>query len=372
MLKRIYIHNYRTFVNFEWYPPSACVLVGPNGVGKSALMEVLCLLQDLVAEGKRIEDLGFPSTLPAWLDKTEQARAEQVIEVDVESERETFRYRVSCRSENGASSISEELSSQGSILYRSGSSGVEIFDDNAAPAPRATIPFIPRTSFLASLEPRSDNKRIMRFRNYVGAMWCLKPDPLSLGAAAISEARWLERDLTNFASWYRTRVQEDPDAVAALREDLQRALSGFDQLRLQSLSNSVKDLFVRFRFGDNTHELHWSRLSDGQRMLAVLYGVYRLALPTAALVVLDEVENFVAPAEIQPWLREVVDAVAAHNQQLIVISHHPESINYLAADSIWRMWRDSSSGHTRIAPLEPDREAGEAAYEATKAEAVNG
>jgi predicted ATPase len=38
MLKRIYIHNYRTFVNFEWEPPPACVLVGANGVGKSALV----------------------------------------------------------------------------------------------------------------------------------------------------------------------------------------------------------------------------------------------------------------------------------------------------------------------------------------------
>ena len=41
MLKRIYLHNFRSFVNFEWAPPPASVLVGDNGAGKSALIEVL-------------------------------------------------------------------------------------------------------------------------------------------------------------------------------------------------------------------------------------------------------------------------------------------------------------------------------------------
>ena len=367
MLKRIYIHNYRTFVNFEWRPPPVCVLVGPNGAGKSALMEVLCLLQDLIVFGKRLEDLGFPSTLTVWSEETEQT-----IEIDLSLGDEELRYRLTCRKDNGASSISEELLGNGDVLYRSGPQGVEIFGDKPGSTVRATIPFAPRTSFLASFDPRHDNRRIQRFRDYIGSIYNLKPDPLRLGGAAVTEALWLERNLTNFASWYRMRVQEDPDAVVALRADLARALHGFDQIRLQPLPSGMRDLLVRFRFGDNSHELNWAKLSDGQRILIALYGVYRLGFPKAGLVALDEIENFVAPAEIQPWLREVVDTIAANHQQLIVVSHHPESINYLAADSIWHMWRDAASGHTRIAPLKPNREAGEAAYEAAKAEATNG
>lgn len=367
MLKRIYIHNYRTFVNFEWRPPTACALVGPNGVGKSALMEILALVQDLVVEGKHVEELGFPSTLTVWRNEIEQ-----VLEIDVETDGDDFHYRLVCRTKNGASTINEELTGNGDLLYRSGQEGVEIFGDEVTTSVRAKIPFIPKTSFLSLLEPRPDNQRIIQFRNYVSSIWCLKPDPLRLGGAAVVEAQRLDRDLRNFASWYRTRVQEDPDAVTALRDDLQHAFDGFEQIRLQAISAGTKDLSVRFRFGKNSHELNWAKLSDGQRMLIALYGILRLALPKATVVVLDEVENFVAPAEIQPWLREVADLLSANNRQLIVISHHPESINYLAADSVWRMWRDSDSGHTRIEQLQPDRNAGESAYEATKAEAVNG
>jgi predicted ATPase len=366
MLKRIYIHNYRSFVNFEWQPPPICVLVGPNGAGKSALLEILCLLQDLVVHGKRLDEVGFPSTLTVW-----RKDEEQTVEIDIELAGERFSYRLRCRKENGSSSIAEQLSSDGSLLYRSGEGEVEIFGDPPASASRAKIPFSSRTSFLASLESRPDNQRITKFKDYIQHLWYLKPDPVRLGGAAASEAPWLERDLTNFASWYRTRVQEEPDAIAALRQDLQRALPGFDQLRLQPMSGGTKDLLVRFRYGNNSHELSWDKLSDGQRMLIALYGTYRLAVPTATLIALDEIENFVAPSEIQPWLREVVDTIAANNSQLIAISHHSESINYLAADSMWRMWRDSQGGHTRIALLEINRDSGEAAYEATKAEAAN-
>ena len=48
------------------------------------------------------------------------------------------------------------------------------------------------------------------------------------------------------------------------------------------------------------------------------------------------------------------------------MSHHPESINYLAADAAWRMRRDPASGHSRIERLEPDLSAGETAYDLAK------
>lgn len=366
MLKRIYIHNYRTFVNFEWRPPAVCVLVGPNGAGKSALLEVLCLLQDLVVEGKRLDEVGFPSTLTTW-----RAEAAQTIEIDVSLDGDEFRYRLTLHKESSVQ-ISEELIANGRLLYKVGAEGIQIFSDRTEPAssPVLTIPAAFQTSFLSAFETFNFPK-LRRFQEYLGSFCHLKPDPLRLGDVATGEDARLARDLTNFASWYRARVQEDPDAVVTLRQDLERVLAGFQQLRLQPMPGGIKDLLVRFSFGSNTHDLQWRQLSEGQRLLIALYGAYRLSFPKAGLITLDEIENFVAPAEIQPWLREVVDLVAANDRQLIVVSHHSESINYLAADSIWHMWREHGDGHTRIAPLQPDREAGEAAYEATKAQAAN-
>src|SRR3972149_3696322 len=104
MLKRIRINNFRTFVNFEWSPPPTCAIVGENGAGKSALIEVLWLLQDVVVSGKLFEETGFPSTCTAWLNDPEQT-----FEIDLDQGDHSFRYRLSYRQENGRGSVHEEL-----------------------------------------------------------------------------------------------------------------------------------------------------------------------------------------------------------------------------------------------------------------------
>lgn len=361
MFSRIYVHNFRTFVNFEWKPPRACVLVGENGAGKSALTEVLRLLQDLVVKGVTVGEVVSPSDRTAWLNEPDM-----VVELDVERGDDSFRYRLSLSPEQGLMNLREELHGRGGLLYRAQGGQVELFGDDAAPQPRTIIPFASVRSFLSALEPRHDNKRIVAFRQEVASMWLMKPDPLRFGGVAEEESAFLQRDLSNFASWYRKVSSEDPDAADALRADLRRALAGFVSLRFEPISAEVKDLRARFSFGGKTHELGWRMLSDGQRLLVALFGMLRFGLTKASVIALDECENFVAPSEIQPWLWAVRDATAERGQQLLVISHHPESINYMAADAAWRMWRDRQGGHSRIARLEPDLDVGENAYDLVK------
>lgn len=364
MLRRIYVHNYRTLVNFDWRPPPVCVLVGENGAGKSALVEAIWLVRRVVVDGDGFGETGFPGTITAW--SQDRELSEQTIEVEVDHAGKSFLYRLGCQLRDGKPSIREELRCSAGVLYRSDAGKVELFGEPPTPAPRTTLALDRKRSFISALEPRPDNRSIVAFRDAIGAIWSLKPDPQRLGADTETEAVWLESDLSNFASWYRSGVQEDPDAAVALRSDLKRALVGFDQLRLKQISADVKDLRVRFSFGGKDHELPWAELSDGQRLLIALYGAFRFGFRRGGLVMLDEVENYVSPREIQPWLRAVTDYMTQEGRQLLVISHHPEAINYLAADAAWRMWRDPAGGHSRIEKLEPDLEAGETAYDLVK------
>ncbi|MCX4243526.1 AAA family ATPase [Paraliomyxa miuraensis] len=363
MLKRIHVHNYRTLVHFEWSLPSSCVLVGDNGAGKSALFEALWIARDVIVHGKRIDELGFPATRTAWLDEPSQ-----VIALELEHDGEHFEYQLEARLElsdphdRSRCSIIEQLSSAGDLLYEAIGGAVKLHGGQSS----ATIPFDRRRSFLAAIEPGPGNRKLVAFRDAIASMWMFKPDPLRIGGVASRETTWIERDLGNFANWYRTKVQEDFAAATRLREDLIQVLPGFYQLRLESISAETRDLRIRFDFGGKTHEVSWDGLSEGQRLLIALYGVLRFALEHASLIGLDEIENYVAPAEIQPWLRAVVDAALEGDRQLLVISHHPESIDYLAADAAWRMWRDPATGCSRIAKLEPDLDAGETAYDLAK------
>jgi predicted ATPase len=373
MLKRIYVHNYRTLVDFEWSPPPACVLVGENGAGKSALFEVLCLLQDVVVHGKRIEESGFPATRTKWLDEPTQR-----IELELEHGGDHFKYRLDAQLDSvslpdrGRGSVVEQLSLNDKVLYEAIGGAVALYGDAPGAEPRMVVPFDRRRSFLAAIEPGPNNHALVAFRAVIGAMWLLKPDPLRIGGAAVHEKTWLDRDLGNFASWYRTKLQDDFKAASRLNDDLVGVIPGFDQLQLESIYAEARELRVRFDFGGRTHEVGWDKVSEGQRLLVALYGVLRFAFEHASLIALDEVENYVAPAEIQPWLQAVADIAAEGNRQLIVISHHPESIDYLAADAAWRMRRDPATGCSRIEQLEPDLDAGEKAYDLVRERASDG
>jgi ABC-type molybdenum transport system ATPase subunit/photorepair protein PhrA len=149
-------------------------------------------------------------------------------------------------------------------------------------------------------------------------------------------------------------------------------LPGFSNLRLEAISTEARAVQMKFDFGGSTHEIGWDELSEGQRLLVALYGILRFGLEHARLIALDEIENYVAPAEIHPWLQTVADIAAEGNRQLIVISHHPESIDYLAADAAWKMWRDPATGSSRIGQLEPDLDAGEKVSDLVRQRASDG
>jgi len=93
--------------------------------------------------------------------------------------------------------------------------------------------------------------------------------------------------------------------------------------------------------------LNLAELSEGQRALLVLYAIRHMIAERASLVVFDEPDNYLAYEEIQPWLSGMRDAVLTGNATLLVISHHPEVIDYLAPDQVLRFWRDEA-GPTRV------------------------
>ena len=56
-------------------------------------------------------------------------------------------------------------------------------------------------------------------------------------------------------------------------------------------------------------------------------------------------------AEIQPWVTQLQDRVQERSGQCLLISHHPELINYLAARHGLVVFRDES-GPARAKPFE--------------------
>jgi ATPase subunit of ABC transporter with duplicated ATPase domains len=57
-------------------------------------------------------------------------------------------------------------------------------------------------------------------------------------------------------------------------------------------------------------------------------------------VFIDEPDNFISLREIQPWLLAAEEAIEQHNGQLILISHHPETLDHWAKEYGLRLSRE--------------------------------
>ncbi|HNI60620.1 MAG TPA: AAA family ATPase, partial [Pseudomonadota bacterium] len=96
----------------------------------------------------------------------------------------------------------------------------------------------------------------------------------------------------------------------------------------------------------------FDELSDGQRALIALHLLRHVAATPGSVLALDEPDNYVALAEIQPWLLDVERAaLKSGGPQVWLISHHPEVINLLAPEYGVRFFRDGM-GPTRTAPFQ--------------------
>ncbi|MBK8481483.1 MAG: ATP-binding protein [Proteobacteria bacterium] len=218
------------------------------------------------------------------------------------------------------------------------------------------------------LDARPDNRRITAFKQWLAGMWLFSLRPHALDAISLEESDSPHETGGNYASWYRSLVQTRPELAEALREDLAPLIPGLNAPpKVIKTERDARVLVLECAGASGkTFSLGVNELSDGQRALLVLYSILRALAPFTSLLVFDEPDNFVAQTEIQPWLAAMREAVVnAKHGTLLVLSHHPEVIDYLAADQVLYLWR-GGGGPTRVRELSIDRDQGLTASEASK------
>jgi predicted ATPase len=137
--------------------------------------------------------------------------------------------------------------------------------------------------------------------------------------------------LANFASWYRHLAQEHIAEIGDLHSDLREVLPGFATLEAKNAGGGIRYLVATFETPGGPRPFDFGELSDGQRTLIALSCLRRFSLRRGGTVCIDEPDNLVALLEIQPWMNSVIDNVEDGEGQVLMISHHPELLNQLAA-----------------------------------------
>lgn len=336
MINRLYIDNYKCFVNFEWQPGMLQLILGENGTGKTTVFDILETLREIIVSGLPVgADKAFPTnTLTAW-----DTRREQRFELAITGNGGQYDYHLTVEHDVDKRKNrikTERLTFDQFTLYEFDGHDAHLFRDNGSAGPIVGIDWC--KSFLSIIPERDDNKLLAWFRRRMQRVYIFSPDPLRMSAESEAELEAPDRRLHNLVSWIRHLWQESIDTSTELRSQLREgAIGGLRDLKLELAGEPGRVLKLRFacstrneRDKDDTFSLSFKDLSDGQRCLIALYTMLVVLHPDTTLCV-DEPDNFVALREIQPWLTLLRDRAEDNDSQCLLVSHHPELINYLAA-----------------------------------------
>lgn len=342
MLKRVYIDNFRCLVNFELQLGRQQLIMGLNGSGKSTLLDALRAIKALVTGDVSPSD-AFPSeSRTRWQDL-----GQQTVELEVDlGAAYLFRLETDVSGSPPMYGIKRELVlCDQKPLFEFNEGEVTLFADSFDRT--VSYPFDTSRSALATIQRRPDNKKLMRFKEWIGNLYCLALNPWNMSGLAEREEARPKPDMSNFASWYRFMAQEHADSAFRLTEQLRKIIPDLESLDLPSAGANTRTL--RFGFGGPGAEkfsVGFDELSEGQRVLVCLYALLHFVVGPQACVFLDEPENFIALNEIQPWLLELQDRLEDGGQVLLV-SHHPELINYLAPE-LGLVFERTGAGPARV------------------------
>lgn len=352
MVTRLYVDNFRCLTNFELRLDETNVLLGPNGSGKTSVLDVLRRTQALVARGARIEE-AFPAR---DLSLTQVGRAQHV-ELDVQTDGGSYHYVLHVQHHRDRRRVRiglEMLEHDGKPIFEFNGGSVQLYHDDYSKGPE--YPFDRSRSGVGALNERDDNRKLTRFRQAIADFVVASPCPPLFEPETRSEDEFLEPLMQNFVGWYRHAAQENMGAIAGLFEALGEALPGFDSISLTESGENTRALKVTFRGATDDGRLErygFGQLSDGQRALLALYCLVFLSSNRRVSLFLDEPDNYLALREIQPWLAAVGEHCGDALEQAVVVSHHPVTIDYMAGAKGRWFYRDGN-GPVRVSD-QPDR-----------------
>jgi predicted ATPase len=347
MLTRIYIDNFRCFVNFEYRPASKQLLIGANGSGKSSLLDAIRLLKQFLQGG---ENPFTQSMRTRWQDKPLQ-----VFEIEAVLDRRKYEYRVEIRfaSKTGQMSVSlETLKVSGTNAFEFVNGKISFFPNDSTQA--TTLPM--ETTGSALHFSKLSNSHVRRFVEWMESIHCFRIDayPGQMDESADREERHPDDELGNLAGWYRYSQAHHPNKNVEFLSAMKKALDGFQALRFSNDEDGVQRLRADFTVHQRERvNYSLSELSDGQRCLLGLYMILHFLIAKGHTVFIDEPDNFVSLREIQPWLLAIESMVEDQKGQLILASHHPELLNYWAARHGLRFFREEN-GHVRTEQFKTD------------------
>ncbi len=323
------------------------VLVGPNGSGKTNVLNVLRLLGSTIRFDlpRAIADFGgFDHVLRAdGKTTTVQIQVEALVTAHA-SDRAPDRYTLSVsQALSGALRRREEfkfkrVSGRGRRITVNGSTitidrrRVELADDQATGL--STLPRLAQGS-----------EGIEEFADFISAIRVLEPDVAAARAPSRLYKASLAEDASNVADALFRLREVDGQAFQDLQRDLQHCLPGLTALTFSTPGGAARNVVIQLKEKGLSAPVDLADASFGTvRLLTLLVALHEPDPPPFTAI--EEIDHGLHPYALDV----VVDALRAASErtQLLVATHSPTFVNRLAPDELVVCDRDADSGASII------------------------
>jgi predicted ATPase len=323
---------------------------------------VLSLLRDLSVRGRWLHEcFGFGSLTRWQSDFSDDFNddfggpSSQRFEIEAQCNQEEYRYvlvtdtwKVSPRRRTVTL---ESVECGGKPVFRFEEGTVHLYNDRHEDEAQNELDW--ERSALATIQERRASKKLTTFKRWLGGILHVQVNPWRMRARSEQEATNLATDLSNFADWYRHQLLDNGSAVQRVVTSLKQVIPGLQAIDAKEAGQNVRVLQATIR--STAYDL--DDLSEGQRVLIALFSLLHCALVPDATLLIDEPDNFIALAEIQPWLLALLDRVDEVHGQVILVSHHPELVNQLASEG-GLLFDRPEQGATRVRPFPAQDDSG--------------
>jgi predicted ATPase len=369
MITHAYISRYKSIAEIDVDFRDLNILVGPNGNGKSNLIDALYFLHDCVEEDLDtaiVKRHGIES-IRQW-SKTRPYHI--TIDVSVQNLHGTGRYKVVISSGRGAYKVideygewigpditsTEENRSDRKTTFRRHEDGTIVVDTH----PESTLSSLSTNATVSSADlfltvlgsPAFSMVSIFlrplveEFRAFIA--YSIYPNTLR-EPRVVSRHEYLRPDGSNLSSILKLLNSGHKRNKDSLLSALQAAMPALTDITVKSAGGYYVPVITVRENSSEAHQFNMSQLSDGTlRVLGLLAAFYQPKAPN--IIALEEPEQMIHPG-LLPILTDAVDEFTSSREyrQVFITTHSPSLLDLVPPESI--IWTNFSDGITTCGHL---------------------
>jgi hypothetical protein len=305
-------------------------------------------IQTFISGDKKIEGIFKASDCTRW-----RTYNVQYFELEIDGNGGNYRYELHIGfTEKNVYVELERLSFNQDVLMDVNNNEAQIFEGGN----NSKFPYAAHYSLMSDMLMSDSCQKIAWFRKRIERFIIVQIIPGLIIDGSEKEDKNLTSQVENFVSWYRY-ISQDQGKISEIMPVLKEVIDGFVSFKFEQFRENYKVLKLRFASDvDKTDiiEYYLSELSDGQKTILALYTLLYATKEEDYTLCIDEPEAFLALPEIQPWLIQLYDFCSERKLQALLISHHPEFINYLLASPIGYWFERDSNTATRVKKIGAD------------------